>query len=88
MNEKVAAPVETLPDSWEVSAAVWASRAAPNWNASPPLVPCRMAFFHLPSAAVAMHTGEAAIVSLHGSLCVVVFLLSQCLQMGVFHRLP
>ena len=47
MNEKVAAPVETLPDSWEVSAAVCASRAAPNWNASPPLVPCTQQFWVL-----------------------------------------
>ena len=40
MKENVAAPVETLPDRAEVSAAVWLSRAAPNWIASPPLVPC------------------------------------------------
>jgi hypothetical protein len=40
MKEKVAAPVDTWPDSCAVSAAVWQSRAAPNWNASPPLVPC------------------------------------------------
>ncbi len=39
MNEKVAAPVETLPDKAEVSAAVWLSLAAPNWKASPPAVP-------------------------------------------------
>jgi len=36
----VAAPVETLPDKAEVSAAVWLSLAAPNWKASPPAVPC------------------------------------------------
>ena len=40
MKAKVAAPVETCPDSCAVSAAVWLSRAAPNWNASPPAVPC------------------------------------------------
>lgn len=40
MNEKVAAPVDTLPLSLAVSAAVWLSLAAPNWIASPPLVPC------------------------------------------------
>lgn len=39
MKEKVAAPVDTLPDSCDVSAAVWLSRAAPIWNASPPAVP-------------------------------------------------
>lgn len=39
MKENVAAPVETLPDKAEVSAAVWLSLAAPNWKASPPAVP-------------------------------------------------
>ena len=47
MKEKVAAPVETFPESWEVSAAVCASRAAPNWKASPPLVPCGPEVRHL-----------------------------------------
>ena len=47
MKEKVAAPVETFPESWEVSAAVCASRAAPNWKASPPLVPCSPEVHHL-----------------------------------------
>lgn len=42
MKEKVAAPVDTLPDSADVSAAVCRSRAAPNWIASPPAVPCRV----------------------------------------------
>ena len=48
MKEKVAAPVETFPESWEVSAAVCASRAAPNWKASPPLVPCSPEALHSP----------------------------------------
>ena len=47
MKEKVAAPVETFPESCEVSAAVCASRAAPNWKASPPLVPCSPEALHL-----------------------------------------
>ena len=46
MKEKVAAPVETFPESWEVSAAVCASRAAPNWKASPPFVPCSPEALH------------------------------------------
>ena len=41
MKLKVAAPVDTWPLSAAVSAAVWLSRAAPNWMASPPRVPCR-----------------------------------------------
>ena len=39
MKEYVAAPVETLPLSLLVSAAVWSSVAAPNWYALPPAVP-------------------------------------------------
>ena len=40
MKLNVAAPVLMPPLRAAVSAAVWLSRLAPNWKASPPLVPC------------------------------------------------
>lgn len=47
MKPNVAAPVDTLPESAAVSAAVCLSRAAPHWIASPPAVPYKTGQSHL-----------------------------------------
>ena len=62
MKENVAAPVETLPDIADVSAAVCLSLDAPICSTSPPCVPCSVCM-HVTALLHALHSAEGDAIS-------------------------